>query len=227
MVNPDSPVWLITGAAGALGAALTRRVLAGGGDVVALDQNAPNLNRLHDSLARSGRPPALMPLDLVGAGPDDYADLAAAVEQQFGRLDVLVHNAAHFVSLRPLEHQPADEWMKSVQAGLTGPFLLTQALLPLLRKSSDARIVLVSDTYCLDKPANWGAYGMSQAARRWLGEAWRAELGPRGPRVIELDPGAFYSRIRAAAWPAENPEQLPSADSAAASLMEQIKQGVH
>jgi NAD(P)-dependent dehydrogenase (short-subunit alcohol dehydrogenase family) len=226
MVNSGQPVWLITGAAGALGSAMTRRIMTGGADVVALDRDAPTLNRLHDGLARTGRPPALMPLDLVGAGPDDYARLAEAIGEQFGRLDVLVHNAAHFVALRPLEHQSAEEWMKSVQAGLTGPFLLTQALLPLLRESDGARIVFVGDSHCLDKPANWGAYGMSQAGRRWLGEAWRAELGPRGPRVMELDPGVFYSPLRAAAWPAEDPGQLPTADSAAADLIEQINRGV-
>lgn len=226
MVNAAQPVWLITGAAGALGAELTRQVMAGGGDVVALDRDAPALDRLHDALAEKGRPPALMPLDLVGAGPDDYARVAEAVADQFGRLDVLVHNAAHFVALRPLEHQPAEEWMKSLQAGLTGPFLLTQALLPLLRQADGGRIVLVSDSHCLEKPPNWGAYGMSQAARRWLGAAWQAELGPRGPRVMELDPGPFHSKLRAAAWPVEDPAHLPTAESAAARVMEQINQGV-
>jgi len=226
MANSDQPVWLITGAAGALGAALTQQVLASGGDVVALDRDAPKLNRMHDRLARQGQPPALMPLDLVGAGPDDYAELAEAVAAQFGRLDVLVHNAAHFVALRPLEHQPGEEWMKSLQTGLTGPFLLTQALMPMLRKSSRAHIVMVGDSHCLEKPANWGAYGMSQAARRWLADAWQAELGPRGPRVMEWDPGAFYSNLRAAAWPAEDPGKLPSPESAATRLLEQIKQGV-
>lgn len=226
MVNSGQPVWLITGAAGALGSALTGQIMAEGGDVVALDRDVVTLNRLHDRLAKAGRAPALMPLDLVGAGPDDYARVADAVGEQFGRLDVLVHNAAHFVALRPLEHQPAEEWMKSIQAGLTGPFLLTQALLPLLRQSDKPRIVLVGDSHCLEKPANWGAYGLSQAGRGWLGQAWRAELGPRGPRVLELDPGAFYSPLRAAAWPAEEPGQLPTAKSAAAHLIEQINRGV-
>jgi NAD(P)-dependent dehydrogenase (short-subunit alcohol dehydrogenase family) len=225
-MNPSTPpLWLITGAAGALGQALVRKVIETGADCIALDKDARGLNALHDSLVEQGlNPPALMPLDLVGAGPDDYSELAASIEGQFGGLDVLVHNAAQFVALRPLEHQPAEEWMKILQTGLTGPWLLSQALLPLLRKREGSRIVWVSDEHCLEKPANWGAYGVAQAGRAWMASALSAETGPRGPVMLRVDPGPFYSSLRAAAWPVDTPNDLPSADQAAERLMNAIKQ---
>ncbi len=226
MTNDTRPVWLVTGAAGVLGAELVRQILASGADCIALDRNARGLNALHDELQQNGKPvPALMPFDLAGAGPEHYQELAEGIRSAVGRLDVLVHNAADFVALRPLEHQPADEWIKILQAGLTGPLLLNQALLPLLREQDKACIVYINDEHSRQRPANWGAYGVSQAGRAWMADALAAELGPRGPRVLQLDPGPFYSPLRAAAWPAIEPVDLPDAASVAASVLDQIRQG--
>lgn len=220
------PVWLVTGAAGALGRALVSRVLALGDDCIALDRNERGLNRLHDQLAAVGEAPALYPMDLAGAGPDDYAQLALVVEERFGRLDVLVHAAAHFSALRPLEHQPADEWFTTLQVGLTGPQLLTSALMPLLRAGERGTIALINNTDCLEKPARWGAYGICQAGRRQMAATLSAELGPRGPRTMEIDPGPFFSPLRSAAWPTDTPGDLPNSESAAAQIQQRIQTGV-
>ncbi len=221
------PVWLITGAAGALGQALVEQILNRSTECIALDRDARGLNAMHDRLLEdTGRAPTLLPLDLVGATPDDYDELAATIEAEFGRVDVLVHNAAMFTALRPIEHQVPEEWMKIMQTALTGPWLLTRAMLPLMRKVEGARLVFINDRYCLEKPANWGAYGLSQAGRSWLVGALAAELGPRGPRVLDIDPGPFYSRLRAAAWPVTTPDELPSSGAAATGVLEQIDKGV-
>jgi NAD(P)-dependent dehydrogenase (short-subunit alcohol dehydrogenase family) len=227
MTTSQQPVWLITGAAGALGRELVRQVLEAGADCLALDRDARGLDRLHDDMLKLGLPaPALIPLDLVGAGPDDYDELAETIEQSFGGLDALIHNAARFDALRPLEHQSPEEWMKILQTGLTGPLLLTRSLLRLMRSRSAARLVFISDEHCLEKPAHWGAYGLSQAGRRWMVKALSAEIGPRGPEVLEIDPGPFYSPLRAAAWPATRPDELPSAELAAGKILDRINQGV-
>lgn len=222
------PLWLITGAAGTLGRELVRQVLASGADCVALDRNVRGLNQLHDQLLAEGmRAPALYPLDLVGASPDDYAALAATLHEHFGRLDVLVHAAAEFSALRPMEHQAADEWFKILQSGLTGPFLLNAAVLPLLRQTVGSRIVMINNPGCLEHPARWGAYGVAQAGRRQMVHSLAAELGPRGPRVLEIDPGPFFSPLRSAAWPAETQEDLPTAADAAQRVLAQLREGVH
>jgi NAD(P)-dependent dehydrogenase (short-subunit alcohol dehydrogenase family) len=219
-------VWLVTGAAGALGRALVARILAGADDCIALDCNERGLNRLHDELAVGGQPPALYPLDLAGAGPDDYAELAQVVEQQFGRLDVLVHAAAHFSALRPLEHQPGDDWFKTLQVGLTGPQLLNAALMPLLRSAERGTIVLINNGACLEKPARWAAYGICQAGRRQMVASLASELGPRGPRAIEIDPGPFFSPLRSAARPTARPDELPAPECAAEHIFQTIQTGV-
>lgn len=226
MNDTQAPVWLVTGAAGTLGQALVEQLIADGVECIALDRNERALNQLHDRLqAKGARPPLLVPMDLVGAGPEEHAQVAEAIQAAYGKLDVLIHAAALFNALRPLEHQPMDEWMKILHTSLTGPLLLTQALLPLLRQSDQATIAMVSNHYCLEKPAHWGAYGMSQAARAWLCRALAEELGPRGPRVLDLDPGPFFSPMRTAAWPVDSAEDLPSAQQAAQSLLSSLQKG--
>lgn len=226
MDKSKQPVWLITGAAGTLGRELVRQALGEGVDCVALDRNERGLDQLHDQLLEAGlQPPALYPLDMIGASPDDYANLAATLTEHFGRLDVLVHGAAAFTALRPLEHQPADEWFGILQSGLTGPFLLTNALMPLLRGADKSRIAWINNTACLEQPARWSAYGVAQAGRRQMAKSLAAELGPRGPRVQEIDPGPFFSPLRSAAWPAETQAELPSAAEAALRVWQAINQG--
>lgn len=217
------PVWLVTGAAGALGSEMVSQLLSHDIDCIALDSNFRELEKLHDHVLGQGlKAPALMPLDLVGAGPDDYAQLAEIVEREFAGIDVLVHNAAAFVALRPLLHQPPDEWFRIVQTGLTGPFLLTSALMPLVSATDKGRVVFINDGYCLDKPANWAAYGIVQSGRSQMVRTLAAEIGRHGPKVLEIDPGAFYSRLRVAAWPSDSPEALPTAAEAAENVIARI-----
>lgn len=210
---------LVTGAAGALGGALVGQLMASGWDCIALDRNRRGLEQLHDRLAAEGAAPLVVPLDLAGAGPQHFDELAESLESQFGRLDALVHAAAEFRALTPLEHHPADEWMKTLQAGLTGPFLLSQALLPLMRATEGSRMIWVVDDPEGRSKAYWGAYGVTQSSRSALARIMAAECRSDGPEVIEVDPGPFYSPLRSKAWPAENPEDLPTAGQAAGKVM--------
>lgn len=223
MNDSNKPVWLITGAAGALGSALTRLVMADGADCIAVDRRSEALDTLHDNLKTDlDCAPALMPMDLAGAGPDDYQRLAEVVEAEFGRLDVLVHNAAEFKALRPLAQQQPGEWLEILQTSLTAPYMLTSVLSPLMSEGST--IVFVQDSHGLDNPAGWAAFGVAQAGRRQMARILDAERARRGPGIVEIDPGPFYSRLRTAAWPSDSPENLPSPESAARSVLAAIEQ---
>jgi len=210
---------LVTGAAGALGSALVGQLMQAGWDCIGVDRNRRGLEQLHDRLASQGTAPLVVPLDLAGAGPQHFDQLAASLQDQFGRLDALVHAAADFKALTPLEHHPADDWMKTLQAGLTGPFLLSQALLPLMRATEGSRMVWVADDPEARSKAYWGAYGVTQSGRAALARIMAAECRRDGPEVIEIDPGPFYSPLRSKAWPAENPHELPAAAEAAEKVM--------
>ncbi len=226
MTESNKPVWLVTGAAGALGSALVRRVMNDGADCIAVDRQARALDALHDEIQEMlGRAPALMPMDLAGAGPDDYQRLAEVLESEFGRIDVLVHNAASFHALRPMLQQQPGEWAEIIQTSLTAPYMLSAVLAPLM--SADSAIVFVGDGHCLESPGGWGAYGVAQAGRRQMARMLEAERARSGARVIEVDPGPFYSRLRTAAWPSDSPEHLPSPDSAADKVVAAVRKGDH
>lgn len=225
MNDSSRAVWLVTGAAGALGSAMVRQVMSDGADCIALDRRARELDVLHDELRESlGRAPALMPMDLAGAAPDDYQRLAQVVEAEFGHLDVVVHNAATFQALRPMIQQQPGEWLEILQTSVTAPYMLTAVLSPLM--SEDSSIVFVRDGHCLDNPGGWGAFGVAQAGRRQMARILEADRASTGPRVIEVDPGPFYSRLRVAAWPSDSPEHLPSPDKAAARVVAAVEPSV-
>ena len=219
MAEANRKVALVTGAAGALGAALVEKLMASGWDCIGLDRKRRGLEQLHDRLASAGTAPLVVPLDLAGAGPQHFGELAESLEAQFGRLDTLIHAAAEFKALTPLEHHPADEWMKTLQAGLTGPFLLSQALLPLMRRTAGSRMVWVEDDPEGRQKAYWGAYGVAQSGRAALARILASECRRDGPDVVEIDPGPFFSPLRSKAWPAENPDELPTAEQAAEKVM--------
>lgn len=221
MDNDVQQRWLVTGAAGALGQALVEHCLRAEYDCIALDRNRRGLNALHDRLEKEyGRAPALMPMDLAGSGPDDYQRLAEAVAADFGRIDVLIHNAASFKALRPLLHQPPGEWLEIIQTSITAPFMLSAVLAPLMNENSIN--VLINDRQCLEQTSGWGAYGIAQAARGQMMATLAAERGRYGPGVIEIDPGAFYSPLRTAAWPSDSPEDLPTPERAAQKVIEAL-----
>jgi NAD(P)-dependent dehydrogenase (short-subunit alcohol dehydrogenase family) len=106
---------LVTGAAGSLGSALTLEAAARGTTVFLLDRDRRGLERLYDRVVEAGfAEPILQITDLATAGPDDVDQIVTAIEAEFGGLDALVHCAARFEALTPLEHVPPEEWLLSV-----------------------------------------------------------------------------------------------------------------
>ncbi len=222
MQHSPRKVALVTGAAGALGQPLVSLLMQQGFDCIALDRNRRALERMHDQMHEQGEAPLVVPLDLAGAGPQHYSELSEALAAQFERLDLLIHAAAEFKSLTPIEHIDPQDWITVLQAGLTGPLLLTQALLPMLRATEGSRAVWISDDPPGKRRAYWGAYGVAQAGREALAAILRAECSRAGPDVLSIDPGAFHSELRSLAWPMENPLDLPTAEGAAREVLREL-----
>ncbi len=185
---------LITGAAGGLGSAAAVACAQAGATVILLGRKVAALNRVYDAVKAEGPEPILYPLDLEGAAPDDYDQLAQAIDGEFGKLDGLLHCAAEFKGLTPLAHTDPADFARAVHVDLTARWWLTQACLPLLAKSDAAAVVC----------AFWGGYGIAQAGQAAMIAMLQAELGEHGPRISGYCPGPMRTQLRGKAYQANN-----------------------
>lgn len=201
---------LITGATGGLGRASALACAEAGATVVLLGRKVPALEKLYDELEALGAAtPAIYPLNLEGATPADYEQLAETLEREFGGLDGLVHAAVHFAGLTPLREFKPEEWMRVLQVNLNGPFLLTQAVLPLLQRAPDASVVFVEDDPVRVRKSFWGAYGVAKSALAGLVAILHEETETSSVRVASLLPPPMRTGLRRMAYFGENTLDRP------------------
>lgn len=139
----------------------------------------------------------------------DVARWTAATLERFGRLDGLVANASLLGPLAPVEEYPPDAWRRVVEVNLTGAFLCARAAIPHLRESGGSIINVSSGVGDHGRP-RWGAYSASKNAVEALTEILAGELAEDGVRANSVDPGAMRTEMRAAAYPDEDPAELPT-----------------
>ena len=215
-------VVLITGAAGGLGAELAKQAAAAGASVVLAGKRVRALERVYDEIVAAGGPePAIYPINLEGATPAEFATMADTIAAQCGRLDVLIHAAASFSGLTPLESLPAEDWLRSLQVNLNAPFVLTQQCLPMLRASQGVCVFVLDDEARVGK-AFWNAYGVAKFALRGLVSQWAQELENAGVRMLSFTPPPMRTTLRSRAYFAENPALIETAEVPARDCLAQV-----
>lgn len=217
---------LVVGAHGALGSALCRALGAAGATVVLLGRRLPKLNRLYDAMIADGAPtPAIYPLDLEGAGPVDYEQMAGAIEQGCGGLDGIIHVAAEFKGLVGFESTPAEDHVRSLHVNLTAPVLLTQACLPLLRRASRADVLVALDDSERVEKAFWGGYALAHAGRAAWVRSLGDELENSSVRVVGFRPGPMRSPLRTRAFFTEDAGGLAAPEDIAPAVLSVLRRG--
>ncbi|HEY2779225.1 MAG TPA: YciK family oxidoreductase [Steroidobacteraceae bacterium] len=209
-------VILITGAGSGLGRALAIRCARAGATVILSGRNSTKLERVYDEIESFGgtAQPAIATLDLAAATAVEYDALARTVGTEFGKLDGLVHAAALLGDRTPLEQYDVPLWCKVLHVNLTAPFILTQVLLPEMRKSADASVIFVSSGVVKQARPFWGAYAVSKAGLESVRAMLFEELeGEANIRINSVNPGRIRTAMRAAAYPAEDPNTVPAAES--------------
>lgn len=208
-------VILVTGAGDGIGRTAAHRLGMHGATVILLGRTIRKLEQVYDDLEQVGAPqPAIYPMNLEGATPKDYADLAQVLETEFGRLDGLLHNAALFEGLTPIANYDIELWYRVLQVNLNAPFLLTQALLGLLNRSADASIVFTADQVSEKGQAYWGAYAVAKGGAQTLMKTLASELETNTPiRVNSIDPGRVRTPMTLKIYPGREPEQWPAPEA--------------
>ncbi len=206
-------VILVTGSGDGIGKALAIDLARLGATIILLGKTTRKLELVYDQIEEKGYPQAaIYPMNLEGAAPKDYQDLAEVIEKNFGHLDVLINNAAMLGDLAPMKGYDPKTWLRTMQVDLNAPFLLTQALIPVIQKSGKGNIIFTLD----DKTrAYWGAYGVAKHALQGMISILAHELDDdRFPiRANGVNPGPCRTNMRAISYPGESFEEVPPPES--------------
>lgn len=214
---------LITGAAGGLGSAIARQCASKGADLVLLDKNRRGLGELSDEIAAQGiTPPGLYPLNLAAVGVDEFDKLAEILSTEFGGLDGLIHCAVDFDSLQPLEQVQPQDWLQSMQVNVNAPWLLSCAVLPLLKQSKSGHLYFLLDNLDVVTDGYWGAYGTAKAALAGMVRQFAATLSHTPVCVRGVIPGAMRTGFRAKVYHAENPMEQPEPSITASKITDML-----
>jgi NAD(P)-dependent dehydrogenase (short-subunit alcohol dehydrogenase family) len=211
-------VALVTGASRGLGYATAKALAAAGAHVIATARTRGGLEALDDEITAAGGSATLVPMDLMG--PDTVEKLAEAVQERWGKLDILVANAGALGKLMPAHQIPSKVWNEVLAVNLVAPARLIRAFEPLLRASDAGRAVFVTTSQGAKTRAYWAAYGASKAGLEALVQSWAAELADSSVRINLIDPGRMRTAMRTRAVPGEDPQSVPLPDTVAPLIVE-------
>jgi NAD(P)-dependent dehydrogenase (short-subunit alcohol dehydrogenase family) len=221
--TPSKPlaglVALVTGATRGIGRASAIGLAEAGAHVIAVGRTQGALEELDDEIkARAGEGATLVPMDLTQL--DGIDTLGGVIHQRWGRLDVMVHAAAQLGDMTPVSHLQPNVWDKVLMLNLSVPFRLIRSLEPLFRQSKAARPIFVTSGIARAPRAFWGLYASSKAGMDALVATWADELENTPIRPVLLSPGPMRTRMRAQAFPGEDPMTLPDPSEIAPLVVE-------
>ncbi|MGZ5945527.1 MAG: SDR family NAD(P)-dependent oxidoreductase [Caulobacteraceae bacterium] len=221
--SPEKPLAgllaLVTGATRGIGRASAVGLAEAGAHVIAVGRTQGALEELDDEIkARTGDGATLVPLDITRG--DDIDQLGGHIHQRWGRLDIMLHAAAQLGDMTPASHLEPKVWDKVVEANLTAPFRLIRSLEPLFRQSKAARPIFVTSGIARRPRAFWSLYASTKAGMDALVTSWADELETTTIRPVLLSPGPMRTRMRAQAFPGEDPMTLPDPSEIAPLVVE-------
>lgn len=204
---------LITGAGDGIGRVAALTYAKHGATVILLGKTTKKLECVYDEIVNAGYPqPAIVPMDMRGATKQNYRDLAATIEQQFGKLDGLLNNASILGSLGPLEHFCVSTFENIMKVNVTAQAMITKYMFPLLRKAPSASVIFTSSGVGREGREFWGAYAISKFATEGMMQTWSKEVDKTNIRINCINPGATRTSMRASAFPGEDKEKLKTAE---------------
>lgn len=205
-------VILITGSGDGIGRTAAVNYALHGATVVLHGRSLAKLEVIYDDIEALGAPqPAILPLQLSSASPQDYELLFNTLDEQFGRLDGILHNAGLLGERLPLAQYPVAVWDEVMSVNLRAPFVLTQALLPLLLRSDSASVIFTTSAVGREARAQWGAYSVSKFGVEAMSQIFAAEFAEQSNiRFNCINPGGTRTAMRAQAYPQEDPKTLPT-----------------
>ncbi|MBW4200257.1 YciK family oxidoreductase [Enterobacter cloacae subsp. cloacae] len=200
---------LVTGASDGIGREAALTYAEYGASVILIGRNEEKLKGVAQEIEAAGGTSARWyTLDLLTCTPATCQELAQWISTHYPRLDGVLHNAGLLGEVRPMDEQDPEIWQQVMQVNINGTFFLTQALLPLLLNSDSGSLVFTSSSVGREGRANWGAYAVSKFATEGMMQVLAEEYQSRHLRVNCINPGGTRTKMRASAFPTEDPQKL-------------------
>ncbi len=215
---------LVTGASRGIGREIALQMAALGAHVIAVARTAGGLEELDDEIRAGGGEATLVPLDLRDF--DGIDRLGGAIHERWGKLDILVANAAILGPISPIGHIKAKDFEQVMAINVTATWRLMRTTDPLLRESDAGRVIVMSSGAAHSCKPFWGAYSASKATVEALARTWAAEAQNTPLRINSVNPGATRTKMRAQAMPGEDPETLPTAAEIASKIVPLAGSGI-
>jgi NAD(P)-dependent dehydrogenase (short-subunit alcohol dehydrogenase family) len=220
----EGKIALVTGASRGIGAATAEALAKAGAHVILTGRDTAALELVEERIDAAGGTATIAPMDLLEA--DSIGRLAHAVSERWGKLDILLLNAAMLGTLAPVPHLDAAEFAKVFTLNVSAQQAMIAAFDALLRKSDAAQVIGITSSVGRTARAYWGAYGASKAAFETLLDSYGEENRAIGRlRTAIVDPGATRTRMRAAAYPGEDPADLKTPSVVADAVLALVLQG--
>jgi len=212
---------IVTGASRGIGAATAEALAAEGAHVILVARTASALEEVEDRIHQAGGTATIAPLDLTDG--ESIGKLAVAIGERWDKLDILLLNAAMLGSLTPVQDIDPKEFSRLLSINLLANQALIAAFDPLLKRADRADVVALTSSVGREPRAFWGAYGSSKAALETLIEAYADETEYTGKLKVHIvDPGATRTRMRANAFPGEEPESVKPPEVVARAILERV-----
>jgi NAD(P)-dependent dehydrogenase (short-subunit alcohol dehydrogenase family) len=215
---------LVTGASRGIGAATAEALAKAGAHVILVARTASALEEVEDRIHEAGGSATIAPLDLTEG--ESIGKLAVAIAERWGKLEIMVLNAAMLGSLTPVQDIDPKEFSRILSLNVLANQALIAAFDQLLRKAEKAEIVAITSSVGAEPRAFWGAYGSSKGALETLLGAYADETAHTGRmRVHIIDPGATRTRMRALAFPGEEPDSVKAPEVVATAILDRLLAG--
>lgn len=214
----ENKVALITGASRGIGRSVALRFAKEGAHVILVAKSMAALEEVDDEIQAVGGSATLVPMDLRDF--DKIDQMGQALYDRFGKIDIMVGNAGLLGDLAPMSQLKVKRWTEVMDVNVTANWRLIRSIEPLLRQSETGRAIFLTSGTTKAPRAYWAAYAVSKAALEAMAQTWAQELLKTNIKVNLLDPGATRTRMRAQAYPGEDPNVLKEADALTDLFME-------
>lgn len=204
---------LITGSSDGIGKSLAIEFSKLGANIILLGRNSEKLDAVYDLLDHShvSQKHLILEADLALLSNEAAQEIFIAISQEFEVLDGIIHNAALLGTMSSLEDYDLSTWDEVMKVNLRAPFILTKTLKVMLENASLPRLIFTSSGVANKGRSFWGAYSVSKFGIKGLAEIFKDELEATTKiKVFNFDPGKTRTNMRAAAYPAEDPNTLKS-----------------